>query len=110
MSNWENWEMEQRIKEVLAEAVEEEEVRWMLSYQVALGICQKDSAFLDETGMTLGRLAQYIASQLAQRIQDGRIEEIEMDYLSSRYASEIEIEFDGDELEGRPSTMFRLNA
>lgn len=108
MSDWQAWDMERRIREVLEEAKEDDYAKWMLSYQIAFGICDKDPQFLEESGLEMGRLVQYLASQLAQRIGDGRIEDIEIDYLSNRYATEIEMEFDGDELEGRPSTMFRL--
>ncbi|WP_044640823.1 hypothetical protein [Risungbinella massiliensis] len=110
MSDWQAWEMERRIREVLEEGKEEDGVRWMLSYQVAFGVIRKDSQFLEQSGMEHSRLVQYIASQLVQRIRDGRIEDMEVEYLSNRYATEIEIEFDGNELEGRPSSMFRLRA
>ncbi|RAL26219.1 hypothetical protein [Thermoflavimicrobium daqui] len=125
MSNWAEWEMERRIKEVLAKAKNDRDPNHTFgrplytAYQIAIGICRQDPSFLEMTGAAIGgegtgdqfTLAKYIAGQLSRRIQEGEIDEIEGFFLANDFGLELEYEFKGEEIETNPTrdtVLFRL--
>jgi hypothetical protein len=126
MSNWEKWEMEKRIREVLSAAVNERNPDHHFgrplstAHQIAIGIVRRDPGFLAMSGMVIGgegtaelpSLARYIASQLSKRIKDGEITDIEGFFLSNSHLKELDfIDPSGTEVEVnvyQEVSLFRL--
>lgn len=122
-SKWEQFNMEQRIKEVLRELVSKEEAEHHFGnplfspYQIAIEICIRDPHFLEQIEMIIGgdgtgnqpSLARYIAAELSRRIKSGDLSDIEGFYFASEHLMEIEYrDPDGVEIEAKESSLFRL--
>ncbi|GGE30204.1 hypothetical protein GCM10011571_35520 [Marinithermofilum abyssi] len=117
MSKWSDWNMEERIREVLNQTEKRNGQRaLMTAYQITIAICKKDDSFLELTGKLIGdedqpsnSLAVYISRELSKRIRDQRIHDMEIFYLSKKYIDELEyIDHEGNEIETTTSTLFRL--
>lgn len=118
MSNWTNWEMERRIREALETAeIRRDQRALMSSFQIMISICTEDPDFLEMTGKKIGgegihhthSLAVYVSRELTKRINDGRIDDIELFHLSEQHMDELEfIDHEGNEIEAVHSHLFRL--
>lgn len=122
-SKWVQFNMEERIKEVLRELVSVNEEQHHFGsplfspYQIAIEICIRDPHFLENSEMVIGgdgtgdapSLARYIASELSRRIKNEEITDIEGFFLASEHLMEIEYrDPDGVEIEAKESSLFRL--
>ncbi|WP_124726643.1 hypothetical protein [Staphylospora marina] len=111
MSNWEKWEMESRIREVLRKAVNDRNPDHPFGrplstpYQIAIGIVRLDPGFPEMSGLPIGgegtgdqeTLSKYIARELTIRIRDGRITDIEGFFLSDSWLKELDFHGPGGE-------------
>lgn len=126
MSRWIEWEMEHKIREVLADVENDRGSDHHFgrplytAMQIAIGICRRYPGFLEETGMELGgegtgdqeTLARYIARELSKKINEERITDIEGFFLANDRIREIDfIDHKGQEIEsnlGSDIALFRL--
>lgn len=126
MSRWVEFEMEEKIREVLSEVRNDrgEDHHFgrplYTGMQIAIHICRRYPNFLEETGMELGgegtrdkeTLARYISRELSRKINEGKITDIEGFLLANDRIREMDfVDHKGNEIEsnmGSDIALFRL--
>jgi hypothetical protein len=127
MSTWENLDIENKITDILSNAVGHPEehhfgLPFLTAYQIAIAFVELYSDEAQSLGLPVGgegigqrsSLAQYLARELSRRIKSGSIQNIEGCFLSNQHLEQISFTL-GDEIiissltdTQYPLSMFRL--
>ena len=105
MSQWEDFEFEERIRHILQEVTYYREDHhfgrpFLTAYQIAIEYARRYPGDFNQIGLPIGgrrigernSLAQYIAGQLSQRMQSGTLPDFEGGFISNNHLSEISFE------------------
>jgi len=111
MSQWENFNFEVRIREILRNVTYHEENHhfgrpFLTAYQIAIEFARQYPDDFRQIDLPIGglrtgqhnSLSQYIAGQLSRRMQSGELSDLEGGFISNNYLSEISFENDNEKI------------